>query len=235
MKKADDKTNMFKFSDIGVFFCIFIFCFLFLMQSPLNLFCEYGNSTTDSSVFRTVATYMLEGGIPYKDSFDHKGPLLYILNYFGMLLGDFKGIWIIEFIGLLITFCFIYKIARMKLNKLNSLFVLFMSTSVLYKYFEGGNFTEEYAMPFIATSLFIFIDYFLNSKITRFRLCVCGASLAAVTLLRINMISLWIVFGIVVFVKGLIEKEYKELVKYFLFVFLRIYYRCFANSDVAYY
>lgn len=212
-----DKINMFKISHIGVLFCIFVLSLIFLMQSPLNLCSEYGNSGVDSSVFRTVATYMNEGYMPYKDTFDHKGPLLYIINFIGMFILDYKGIWCIEFIALFITFIYIYKIARLRLNKVISLLVVFATTSILHQYFEGGNLTEEYAMPFIAISLFVFLDYFLNSNITKTRLLVCGFSFAAVCLLRINMVSLWLSFGLIILIKCLINKEYKELWNYLLY------------------
>ena len=54
--------------------------FVFLFNSPLHPWIR-GESTTDSSVFRTVAMMMRYGYMPYRDSFDHKGPLLYIIEF----------------------------------------------------------------------------------------------------------------------------------------------------------
>lgn len=212
-----NKTNKLKISQFGIIFCIFLLCLTFLMQSPLNFCAKYGNSAVDSSVFRTVATYMENGGMPYRDTFDHKGPLLYILNYLGMVLLDFKGIWLIELIGLFITFIYMYKTARLCLGKVASLLSVVVSASTLHLFFQGGNLTEEYAMPFIAISLFIFVDYFLNKKVSKIRLITCGFSFAAVCLLRINMISLWCVFCVMILIKSLVEKSYKELWQFILF------------------
>jgi len=39
----------------------------------------------DSSVFISIGEAMHEGKIPYKDIFDHKGPLIYFINYIGTI------------------------------------------------------------------------------------------------------------------------------------------------------
>ena len=69
---------------------------LFLFKSPLHPWiCS--DTGTDSSVFRTIAFMMSKGFMPYRDSFDHKGPLLYILNWFGNdFLACGGGIWTLE-------------------------------------------------------------------------------------------------------------------------------------------
>lgn len=217
-----NKTSKVKISEFGVLLSIMIFCFSFLFQSQLNPLSCYGNSHTDSSVFRVVAEYIKEGRMPYKDTFDHKGPLLYILNFIGISLADYKGIWLVEFVCLFIALFFMYKIARLRLNKATSLISIGVASSLLHVYFQNGNLTEEYALPFIAISLFIFIDYFLNNKITCLRLIACGFCFAAVCLLRINMVSLWIAFCIAVLVKTLVNKQYKELRIFILYFILGI-------------
>ena len=37
-------------------------------------------SYTDSSVFQYIGSSMLDGAVPYRDVFDHKGPLIYFIN-----------------------------------------------------------------------------------------------------------------------------------------------------------
>ena len=65
-------------------------------------------------------------------------------------------------------------VSRIVLGINESVITVFTAMSLMFGYFEGGNLTEEYAMPFIAISLFIFIDYFLNGTISRIRL-ICGS------------------------------------------------------------
>lgn len=184
--------------------------FLFLLCSPLNPFGS-GCSDTDSSVFRTVALMMERGYIPYKDSFDHKGPLLFILNYLGNRISATSGIWVIEYIFLMAAVSAMYRIARLFCNLWQSVFFVVVSMILLIPYFEKGNFSEEYAMTFIAISLFVFVDYFKNNKITRIRLLLCGATFAGTLLLRPNMIALWCVMCLAVLIKSCKDKSIKEL------------------------
>ena len=193
---------------------LFTVTFIFLIQSPLNVLLLNGNSETDSSVFRTIAMQMKEGMMPYRDSFDHKGPLLYIYNYLGVLIRQHRGIWVIEFISAFVTFYFMYKIARLKCDRLQAFLVLVVCIATLYGYFEGGNLTEEYALPFITISLYVFDDYFLNGRISKIRLGICGFGFGAVCMLRINMISVWIVFCCAVLLQSIQMKRMKELSRF---------------------
>lgn len=206
---------------IGTCLAIFflVISFIFLIDSPMHI---WRNSVTsvDSSVFRTIALQMKEGLLPYKDTFDHKGPLLFFINYIGTSISFNNGIWFIELISLFISCIFMYKTARLKTGKISSAFIVVIALSLLLNYFEGGNLTEEYALPFLCSSLYIFLDYLLNKKVTNFRLIMCGLSLGSVLLLKPNMISLWIVFVLVIFVECLLKKNYKDLKKFIIYFLL---------------
>lgn len=173
------------------------------------------DSYTDSSVFQYIARVMLKGGVPYRDTFDHKGPLLYFINVFALWISPDKGLWIVELIVLCLSFLFMYRLSRLFCNKITSVFVVLAIVPVLNRYFEGGNLTEEYALPFIVGALYIFTDFFLNQKINPFRLILCGAFLGAVLMLRVNMIAVWIVMCLGVFVHCIYYREYKRLFYFF--------------------
>lgn len=190
--------------------------FIFLLKSPLHIWND-GNISTDSSVFKTIGLMISKGYTPYLDTFDHKGPLIYLINWIGIQISYYKGVWIIEFLSLFITFCALYKISKIKSNISWSIMTTFLSISLLFIFFQGGNLTEEYAMPFIAVSLYIFLDYFINKKVNKKRLIMCGLCLAGVLLLRPNMISVWIVFCLAIFIKCLKEKQYKELINFIIY------------------
>ena len=79
---------------------------------------------------------MDKGYMPYLHTFDHKGPYLYILNWIGMQISYYKGVWLIEFINLFITICAFYKIARLKCNKGSSIIITILASSLLFTYFD---------------------------------------------------------------------------------------------------
>ena len=183
------------------------------MQSPLNIWNTAGYGGIDSSVFQTVAFYMSKGYMPYKDVFDHKGPLIYIYNWIGMQISYGRGIWLLEYVSLFITFFILYKIARLTSPPFISALTLFISGSGLFGYFQGGNLTEEYALPFLSVGVLIFTDFFLNNKISKIRLILSGFCFGAVCLLRINMISVWVAFPIAVLIKCIYEKNIVQIRK----------------------
>lgn len=180
---------------------ISLIAFIFSINCKVNPFIR-GTGYTDSNVFMYVGRVIAKGGIPYKDAFDHKGPLVYLINALAVKIASFGGsIWVFEFVTLLISFYFVYKTSRLSCNKVISLIVLIISSATLNNYFQGGNLTEEYALPFITISTFIFTDYFLNNRINKFRAIICGLSFEVVCMLRINMIALWVVMCVSVLIK----------------------------------
>lgn len=215
-----------------------IFCFL--LGSPMNPIIQ-SPTGTDSSVFRTVAYMMEHGFMPYRDSFDHKGPLLYILNWCGNRISSKWGIWLIEFVFLMTAFVMIYKISSLISSRRSSYIVTLVCMLLFEHYFEMGNFTEEYAMAFIAAALFIFMDYLRNNVISNNRLFVCGFCFGGTLLLRPNMISTWAVMCIVVLIKAITDKQWKSIGRFLLWflagmasIMLPILIWLGVNDDLSY-
>ena len=221
MSRIFDKIGKDKLYEMFVASLLLLLSFIFALQCSNNIR-SVGNTYTDSSVFRYVARVILDGGMPYRDTFDHKGPLIYLINVLGLVISERFGVWILEFIAVLLTFYFIYKIARLICSRSMAVFVLLLCSSALFQYFEGGNLTEEYALPFIAASIFIFADYFLNNKVNIFRLVACGFCFGSVCMLRINMVAVWGVMCVGIFVESLKRKRYKQLGKFTSFFIMGV-------------
>lgn len=174
----------------------------------------------DSSMFQYFGYAMNHGKIIYTEIFDHKGPMIFIINYIGVLLTTkhLQGIYIIELVSLFVYFLFTYKTLRIWLSRFFSLMAVVPQGMILVKYLEGGNLTEEFALPFLAISIYIFVNYFSDPEKTRiWEIVILGMSCAMVFSLRANIIILWLVFCFIIFLKLLFSKEYKSLWKYTLF------------------
>ena len=178
-----------------IFPYIFIsFCSLLMSLYGTNNPFQIGFSGSDSSVFIYVAKEILDGGMPYRDTFDHKGPLIYLIDALGLAIDEQIGIWIIELITIFVIFLFAYKIARLlRCNYYLSCIIVVMGLFVLSCYFQGGNLTEEYACAFIIVSFYFFLEHFIYGEFSRAVIILWGVSFAAICILRINMIALWIV------------------------------------------
>lgn len=210
------KKNYLDKKDIIMAVIIVIFSFLITMSSPqmLNLIRSSG---VDSSVFRYIGKAMCNHYIPYRDIFDHKGLLLYFINMLGYLIGDVHGIWLIELISLSTAMFFTYLAANKLLRqRLISMCIVIVSYSLLYVYFQSGNFTEEYFLPFISISFYLFVSYFIDDKISNFKIGIIGACFSAILLIRPNGIGIWAAFCFVIFVQTMFERNWKEIYRYIL-------------------
>lgn len=178
----------------------FTICFIisFLLAVNLNL-SPFNNATpgTDSSVFLYIGKSMHNGATPYKDLFDHKGILLYFVEYIGYLIGfgNQIGVWIIELINIFATsvifFCIANLFTKSKIISLLASYIVLNLSFIPFFVGEGGNLTEEYALPWISLSLYIVIKFFVTKEHKNWHIIALGVSFTIVFFLRVNMVGLW--------------------------------------------
>lgn len=173
------------------------------------------NPDWDSAVFLYIGKRMTEGKIPYVDLFDHKGPLLYLIQYLGCLLSpnSFTGVWFLEIINLFVALFISCKTVRLLAKRNSSIYITLLLTYFLcgWKVWQGGNFSEEYALPWISIALYIFVYFFKNNTYKSHHIILLGFSFAAVFLLRANMVAVWIAWIPAVALILLFQKRFHEL------------------------
>lgn len=168
----------------------------------------------DSSVFLYIGRAMCHGAVPYRDLFDHKGIVLYFLEYLGCLLGggNVRGVWVVELLNMGATLFLFYKTARLfSSSRALSCAVAYLVLAVNRGVFDGGNYCEEYALPWIALSLYIVLRFYSDGVYRKRDIAALGFGFAYVFLLRVNMAALWAVFLVAVTVTFIREKRFAEL------------------------
>lgn len=154
MSKIINKENLL----VIILFCITSIVFLLIFSWSTSFLYDWWYG--DSTIFCLLGFLTDEGMIPYKEFFDHKGPVIVFIEYLGYRLGDGKnGIFILQIIFLTFSLCGIYKIVRLFSNEVTSIVVTVCSLLILNIYFEGGNFTEEYCLPFLTWSTYFATKY----------------------------------------------------------------------------
>ncbi|MDD6240372.1 MAG: hypothetical protein PUA93_02150 [Eubacteriales bacterium] len=130
-----------------------------LSISPLYPHYSYDAVDIDSAFFQYTGKLILEGKIPYRDFFDHKGPLVFYYNALGALMGERFGIAFLTFLSHFLT-CFFLLLGIAEISSslkevtlAASLFLLFYSIS------EGGNQVGEIVAPLVSLSLYFFLRY----------------------------------------------------------------------------
>jgi len=194
---------------------LFLGAFIVLLATPLA---PFANKLTnvDSNVYIYCSEQILNGKIMYKELFDHKGPMLYVFNVIGLLIGgkNTTGIWLIELILLFVSLVYIFKSASIYFDRLialiSTLFSLFLIMLLLVEG-QGGNCTEEYAIPFISVSMYYFLLFLKQQIINKYHFVIIACCCICTFLLKPNFISLWLVGYFFVFIILLKNKKLKKL------------------------
>jgi hypothetical protein len=172
---------------------------------------------TDQSAFLLLGQSMHRGIMPYRDLFDHKGPLLYVINWLGLFAG-FTGVWLIELAGMLVSVFFCYKTARRFFDEAASFVGTAATFAALPSWYGTGSLCESYALPFSFVSLYCLSGYFVQDyELKRRQVFISGACMGGVLMLRANMIGLWIGLCAAIFIHSLSLKKFRLLPRYVLF------------------
>lgn len=144
---------------------------------------------TDSGVFLYIGERILEGELPYRDAWDHKGPLIYYINALGQILrSDSRwGVWLLEVLAVYGAALLSFKLMKRAFGELPAMFGSGLWLLALPAVLSSGNLTEEYALPLQFAAVFFF---WLNLKDKHWRWSVLiGLSLALSFLLRPNIVG----------------------------------------------
>lgn len=211
------KNNNHQIISYCVYLVLFNLVVIFGLSSSMIVYGQR-NSTMDYSVFRYIGAVMNKGLVPYKDVFDHKGILLYFINYIAFIIHKDIGIWLIEILFFYISIIFTYKIARLFTNIKCSLITCLITIICFnYVYNGAGNFSEQYAITFITISLYLFYKNFKNNNTISLKSSfIIGICMGAVLLLRPNMIAVWICMSIYILIIHIKHKKLQYLFKIIL-------------------
>lgn len=217
-----EKKNIIKLLIISF---LVIFCF---SRGSSPLFGNYYED--DSSIFIVMGKAIVNGFVPYKDIFDHKGPILFWIEALGQLICEGKnGIFLLQVLSLFVTNIFIYKISRMFSNEKESYLSLIFSMSVFVFFIEEGNLSEEFSLPFLVVCLYIGIKWIIDKKCKKimwYEPLVFGMFFSIISLIRLNNAIL--IVGLVLSILFILikKKRYVDIFKcigYFLVGCLIIY------------
>lgn len=147
-------------------------------SSPLYAF----NDWMDANIFFTMGRSMLGGRVLYRDVFDHKGPVLYLLYGLAGLVGgtDFRGVLVLEIIAMTSFLCTGLRTAELLAGRRLSVWWMALPAAGMAasRAFSHGGSAEELLLPFLAAALFSLVRA-LHSPGTKPLRAVCVQGLLA--------------------------------------------------------
>lgn len=122
------------------------------------------NFWTDTNIYFTIGRGMVSGLMPYRDLFDHKGPLLYMMYALAALVSDtgFIGVFLLQVASLWATLMLAYKTVELYgKGWLNLLVipVMAMVTTASVAFNQGGS-AEEFNLPALMLALYAMLRRF---------------------------------------------------------------------------
>ena len=189
--------------------------FVILSFTSKNSFFYKFNNWVDVNAFFTVGKGMMNGVVPYKDIFEQKGPILYLIYGIGYLFShnSLHGAFILEVISFTVFLYFIHKTISMYFDKKYSFIlipILACIVTTCFAFTHGGS-CEEFCLPFMAISLYYFVKHFKEKPLTDKEVYINGLMAGIVLLMKYTILGFWIGFGFFIFIDYIfIKKKVKE-------------------------
>lgn len=216
MKKMLKKINY------NYLFCLLISFIALLITSKCSFLYRL-NDWVDANAFFTMGKGIMNGLVPYKDLFEQKGPIIYLVYGLGYLISNktFLGVFILEVISFSIFLYYSRKIIILFIKEKYTYIILPILTSLIVtsRAFVHGGSCEEFTLPLLIISLYYFIRHFKEKELSFKDIFIIGFISGIILITKYTMMGLS--FGVALFIvlDYIIKKKYKSCFK-FILIFL---------------
>ena len=184
------------------------------------------NDWVDVNCYMTMGKGLTRGSLPYRDLFDHKGPLFYFLAAFAATVSptSFTGFWILESLSAFFFLLYFWKTLCLLTDRAwigwvpAAALVIFTSGSFCY----GGG-TEELCLPFLAYALYV------GTRIIRAqgdmdlgKMFAIGMTSGAVLWIKYSMLGFYAGWIIIPFYLAVKKKKIMPFIKGILMIILGV-------------
>ena len=191
-----------------------IFMFFFGINSPLHRF----NPQCDYNWYITMGRGIISGKVPYRDLFDHKGPITYFVFAIAALFPNYQFVvWCIEIVCITLFVYFAYRIARKFLSCWLSLATIPLLTMVLSTNFcrlLSGSCVEELCLPIFAYGLLCFLGFLMDRRPATWRRSLAlGICLGILFWVKFSMWEFFLMPMLIWLVINLVHRNFLVIVR----------------------
>lgn len=153
----------------------------------------------DSGIFLYFGSRILKGDVPFRDLWDHKPPLVFYIDALGLWLsnGSIWGVWFLEVVSLIASALMLFKALQKEIS-LPAIFLVVTGfvTNVVFPN-EGGNFTEEFGIPFQCMTLLLLSILVMKGQKRLWLWFLIGGLMGMALMLKQTLIGIWVALLIV--------------------------------------
>lgn len=210
LKKNYDKKYM-----------IFVGCVILLSAVVAITFCSKASPLyrfhdwTDPHCFFTVAKSMNGGQVLYRDVFEQKGPLLYMVHIPAVWISrtTFLGVYLMELLLAVIYLFYAYKLLRLFCDK-NVVLMLPLLAGFTYSAYayQGGDSAEELLMPLGVYCLYLGLTAIKGDGLLTLRQkLLVGAAMGVVLWMKFTLLGPYIGFVLAFVIIYIRKKRYADI------------------------
>ncbi len=176
------------------------------------------NDWVDSNCFFTVGKAMLSGKVPYRDLFEQKGPLIYMLHAVAAWISyqSFIGIYIFE-IAVCTVFLFLSRALMLLYSRKASIIWIPVIAAIIYssKSFCHGDSVEEFCLPLLMASIYIALKSLRSGlKISKMESIIIGITSGAVLWTKYSLLGIYAGMLIAFIIIRINEKRVREVFEF---------------------
>jgi len=189
-------------------FFLFFFVLLTLEQAnPLDTKLE-----RDSGIFLYVSSWFVKGEFSHIISGVNKPPGIYFIDALALAIGRGTrwGVWLMEFLSLSISAILGFLLLRKRFSLLPALIGSAVWLLGLNRVLAGGNFTEEYSLPFGFAALLLWIASEGKKNTVAADICI-GLCTGFAILLRPNNIGVQAAIVLTIIILAIKDRQYRKL------------------------
>lgn len=165
------------------------------------------NPYCDANIYLTIGKGWLDGLWPYRDLYDHKGPILYMLHACSALLSrdNFIGIYLLELVCCFFGLVYVLKTLRLWVDHEAAFPIAIALGSMMYgsMLMCFGDTVEELSMPILMASLYLFYRYAkLRELPTRTQAILIGVGAALIFWMKFTVTATYIGAGLATLLLG---------------------------------
>ena len=161
--------------------------FVFVYMFSYSTSCGYSLLGGDSSVFQVVGKCWLEGFVPYKNLFDHKGAIVYLVNAIGYAIYPRAGVMVPQIIFLYLSCLFLWRAMELYSSSVaRKIFFLVLMLIFYAAHYEEGNHVEEYSVLFLSAATYFFLRSLKENNFPSLCGFIYGLCFGACFLIRLS-------------------------------------------------
>ncbi len=167
----------------------------------------------DSGFFFYVGSRLLKGDLLYKNVWDDKPPVIFLLNALGLWMsaGSRWGVWIIELVSIWCAVWLAFTVLKKSFGAFAASLGIVSGLTILLITLHGGNYTEVYAIPFQLACVFFLVQS--EQKAGFWPAFACGVALGIIFFLQQNLISIGLAIALYLILRSILSHSWEPFVQ----------------------